>query len=107
MSRAAEKPVPAALAMIGALSFASLAVLAGWQVMLLAIGWLTGPWTTELDGLLRASVLAAVAATLLMTVVWRSVLRSASRSLAAALSMVSVGLTGSYWLLPGSFLNAV
>ena len=102
----AIKPVPAALAMIGALSFASAALLGIWQVMLLAIGWVTAAWTSELEGLLRASVLAAVAATLATTVMWRPVLRTASCSFAAALSMVSVGLNGTYWLLPGAFVHA-
>jgi len=95
-----QKPVPAALAMIGALSLASLVVLGIWQVALATIGWLTGTWTSEQEGLLRASVLAAVLATLLVTRVWRPVLRTASCSFAAALTMISVGLTGAYWLLP-------
>jgi hypothetical protein len=39
-------------------------------------------------------------------VIWRSLHRYASRSVAAALSMISVGVTGTYWLLPDAFVYA-
>jgi hypothetical protein len=106
MSNDAKKPVPRALAMAGALSFSSAALLGFWLVAFLAIAWATGGWVSGLVGLLRASVFAAVAATLVTVVIWRSLHRYASRSVAAALSMISVGVTGTYWLLPDAFVYA-
>lgn len=86
--------------MAGAVAFASALLLGLWQAAFVLVGWISGDWTSDTQGLLRASVLAAVAATLAIVGIWRSLSRAASRSLAATLSMISVGVTGTYWLLP-------
>lgn len=106
MSDDAKKPVPRALAMAGAVAFAAAMLFGFWQIAFLVLGTVAGDWLSGMEGMLRASVFAAVAATLATVWIWCPLRRASSRSLAAALSMTSVGVTGTYWLLPRVFVYA-
>lgn len=105
MSDTPTKPVPRALAVSGALAFSSAGLWAVWQVGFMVLAWCAGDGMAEVQ-LMRTAAIAAIAATLVAVACWRSILLTANRSFAAALSMVSVGVTGTYWLLPDVFAFA-
>jgi len=105
MSDTPTKPVPRALAVSGALAFSSAGLWAVWLVCFMIFGWCAGDGMTYVK-LMRLTAIAAIAATLVAVACWPWILRTANRSFAAALSMVSVGVTGTYWLLPDVFVFA-
>lgn len=98
-----QKPVPPALAMSGAFAFCSASLWAVWQVAFAALGVVFGG---GMEIVVRLAAIAAIVATLAAVWWWPWLRRTAHRSFAAALSMVSVGLTGTYWLLPRAFVYA-